>query len=242
MEKLEEFVAGKQTISDDFVDFLVHEIRSMAEFHPSVPVEAEDVNDLSRNRLGRITSICGDRFHVQYLDAGDDDNNGAWFTNKLEKVHPLGWSAITGVELVGVPRGMNFPSLSTDLFPTYPEEIKIAEGMCLECRHPIYPHKIVTAIICKVLNMGYFLAETCDFYFGNRTKFYCHISSPYIYPVGWGVKWGIKVESHLAGHMWEREYLSLEALPQVRRSQKMYKQRIMSLVISNTHSNSLYFP
>ncbi|CAG7838670.1 unnamed protein product [Allacma fusca] len=214
-EKLKIFLDGKQTISPYHVELFTNDISSMVSLNPTLPVEVEDISDPTSNKLGRISVISGDRFHVHYLTTSGDDAEGVWFSNKCEAVHPLGWSESVGNYLdITHSCGIKFEKLSTDNFPNFPPEMIITAGMCLETRHPSFPHRIVGAVIVKVLQMGYFIGKTCDKLPDTRMEFRCHVTSPFIYPVGWGLKWGIDVENHMAGSMWDREYLQLERLPQ----------------------------
>ncbi|CAL8138172.1 unnamed protein product [Orchesella dallaii] len=179
------------TVKPDHWEHCLEELKlTSSRFKLNEVVEALDKHDCSRNRIGTISMMLGNRIHVQYVGLEDDDE-GFWFCQQSEHVHKIGWSHAVGAELVGASPNLAYPLPSSSEFQVVPAGVKVVKNAMFEMRHPVHLHEICVAYVVEPLRNGYFLAGT-DWTRKNETvEIVMHITSDYILPINFCRKHGI---------------------------------------------------
>lgn len=168
--------------------------------------------------MATVTGYIGDRLHITYdvepvpNDEGDCFLNssflgqshtvGYFFTGFIfsvhsDSIHPTGWAKEVGHEIFDPIEIIEpFP---VDKLPKYPSNIVLRVGQLLEARHPLEPYVICTSTVYSILKHGYFMASfRSSSNEMRRPTLHCfHITSPYIFPVGFCKRNRIKIRESL---------------------------------------------
>jgi len=109
-----------------------------------------------------------------------------------DSIHALGWAKEVGAEMFDPVDGSSV-SFPVETLPKYPANIVLEVGQLIEARHPLDPYSISTAVIDTVLNHGYFMVSYRTTAEERRrpTRYCFHLTSPYIFPVGFCQRNGI---------------------------------------------------
>jgi len=145
--------------------------------------------------------------------------SGHFLNVKSEYVHLIGWSNFIGQDLYAVPKDAEL----TSCFPptkgsTCSSQFFLEVGMAMEVRHPKFPCEIAPALVSKVLNFGYFIAEVDTIKVKNACKMCFHVASPYIFQCGFALSNKIDFMETVADangvpSTWKTYYQQLRTIP-----------------------------
>ncbi|KAB0798790.1 hypothetical protein PPYR_06670 [Photinus pyralis] len=191
-------LTGARTLPSNFASKVTDSMKSR--FQCGLTLEVVDKNRISQVKVAVVHKIIGRRLNVKYYDMPPEDS-GFWCHEDSPLLHPVGWAKKVGHHLVApsqyVDRVRSGISEDNDASEELFTPVQIGSndntltsgfriGMKLEAIDPLNLSSICVATVMEVLNCGYIMIRI-DTYDADATggDWFCyHVSSPYIFPVG----------------------------------------------------------